>query len=311
MNRILVTAPPMVTQLPSYESWAKELGLELHALKGEQTVPAEVLMGVLPRFDGLILGDDVCDKNVISVGVAGNLKAIVRWGAGRDNVDFDFCLEKGIPVANTPGTFGADVSEVAIGYMLSLAHNLFSIDRRVRSHEWHKPVGFSVVGKKVGIVGLGTIGREIAKQSLSLGMKVTGYDPNGFIGDHNLVNLAVWPQKIESLDFLILSCPLTEKTFHLINHESIGLMKSGIRIINVARGGLIDEEALIESLLQERVAGVALDVFETEPLPLASSFRSLDQCVLGSHNASNGLEAVDKTSKLALQLMHDFLEGTK
>ena len=237
-----------------------------------------------------------------------NLKAAVKWGIGTDNVDFKACKEFGIPITNTPAMFGREVADVSVGYLHALARNLVEIDREVRKGNWIKPSGVSIAGKTAAIIGFGDIGRNTAKRLLSAEMNIIVYDP--FVDKKTIdknINLYNWPQGLELADFIIINCSLTPSSYHMINEETIKLMKQGVRIINVGRGPIIDENALIDNLNNNYIDSVALDVYEEEPISVDSPLLKNPRCVFGSHNASNTNEAVIRTSNKAIKIMSDFL----
>jgi D-3-phosphoglycerate dehydrogenase len=274
-----------------------------------QTLTEAELIALLPDFDGWIIGDDPATRAVFAAGRAGRLRAAVKWGIGVDNVDFAACKELGIPIANTPTMFGAEVADVAVAYVIGLARELFLIDRGVRSGGWPKPAGISLNGKRVGLAGLGDIGRNAALRLRALGMTVRAYDP-GVDGDAGIAGLerAAWPEGVESLDFLVFTCALTPRNRHMLNAEVLARCKPGLRVVNVARGPLIDEAALIAALQSGHVHSAALDVFEVEPLPADSPLRGMERCVFGSHNGSNTVDAVIRASETAIEKLSKFFD---
>lgn len=300
MYEVLVTAPPVVRQEHRYQQSFLQSNMNPTFVASEQQVSKDKLLTIIKDFDGWMLGDEVCDQEILSVGKLGNLRACLRWGAGFDNVDSEAAQELGIPIENTPGTFANEVADIALGYLISLARNIHQINQGVFDGHWPKPVGTSLAGKKAGIVGLGVIGKAIMKRLKVLEMILVGYDPIAKIEQPGIIELKKWPQDIDELDYLILACPLNKSNFRMINEDIFELMKPGSKIINVARGGLIDEKALIKALTETKISAVALDVFELEPLENLELL-NFKQNLYGSHNASNTIEAVDRTTEIAIQ----------
>lgn len=286
----------------------KSMGYESVCPEFEQTLTEEELIKLVPECEGWIIGDDPATRKVLQAGVSGKLKAAVKWGIGVDNVDFDACKEFGIPVTNTPGMFGNEVADVALGYLLSLSRRLHLIDRDVRSGDWPKHQGISLKGKTVGVIGYGDIGKQTVLRCEAFGLKVIIYDPE-IRKVNKKRHLSKWPSNIDKCDFLILTCSLNSKNFHMINEEIFLKCKTGVRIINVARGQLICEDDLNEALSSGKVHSVALDVFEQEPIPKNSFLFQYPDCILGSHNSSNTKEAVKKTNIKAINLLLKFLEN--
>ena len=286
----------------------KSMGYESVCPEFEQTLTEEELIKLVPECEGWIIGDDPATRKVFQAGVSGKLKAAVKWGIGVDNVDFDACKEFGIPVTNTPGMFGNEVADVALGYLLSLSRHLHLIDRDVRSGDWPKHQGISLKGKTVGVIGYGDIGKQTVLRCEAFGLKVIIYDPE-IRKVNKKRHLSKWPSNIDKCDFLILTCSLNSKNFHMINEEIFLKCKTGVRIINVARGQLICEVDLNQALSSGKVHSVALDVFEQEPIPKNSFLFQYPDCILGSHNSSNTKEAVEKTNIKAINLLLKFLEN--
>lgn len=308
--KVLVTCPPMLGMINEFIPVAREQGFELVPAKVTQTLSQDELVALLPAYDGWIIGDDPATRRVFEAAKAGQLKAAVKWGIGVDNVDFAACKDLGIPIINTPQMFGGEVADVAVAYVIGLARQLFLIDRGVRAGQWPKPAGISLAGKTVGLVGFGDIGRAVAKRLLASEMTVIAYDP-GQDGDGGLsgVQRAAWPQRVEEADFLVFTCALNDKNRHMLNAQVLQSCKPGVQVVNVARGPLIDEAALVAALQSGQVKAAALDVFEVEPLPADSPLREMPQCIFGSHNGSNTQDAVRRASIEAMKRLFGFLRA--
>jgi D-3-phosphoglycerate dehydrogenase len=311
MLRILLTCPPMIGAIDSLRDEFARRGAEVFIPTFRQTLSESELIDLVPQYDGWIIGDDPATANVFAAGRAGRLRAAVKWGVGTDNVDFVGATAAGFDVANTPGMFSEEVSDVAVAYLLGLARELFVIDRGVRAGSWPKPSGSSLSRKTVALAGFGNIGRATARKLLAFGMKVIAYDPYFQLDPALDVENAAWPERLEEADFVVLTCALTDSSRHMINPQTLDRMKPGVRIVNVGRGPLIDEPALIAALESGHVASAALEVFEEEPLPEASPLRGFDRCIFGSHNSSNTKEAVHRASLKAIEILFQQLEKAK
>jgi len=309
LHRVLVTCPPMLGMLEAFVEPARELGLELVPAAVTQTLSEAELIDLLPQFEGWIIGDDPATQQVFQAGQQGALKAAVKWGIGVDNVDFKACEALRIPITNTPGMFGGEVADVAVGYVIALARYTVEIDRGVRSGGWPKPRGLSLAGRTAAVVGYGDIGRNTARRLLAADMQVIAYDP--YVQEASIedgVSLASWPERVAEADFVVVNCALTPSSHHLLNSAAFAAMKPGVRVVNVGRGPVIDEQALIGALASGQVHSAALDVFEEEPLPAESPLRNHPCCIFGSHNASNTVDGVERTSHKAIQLLAGFLK---
>lgn len=310
--KILVTCPPMLHMIDSFRSMFSEYGVEITTPNVVQTLSVDELKILVPQHDGWIIGDDPATREVFETGKARNLKAAVKWGIGVDNVDFAACKDLDIPIINTPNMFGGEVADIAVGYVIALARETFEIDRGVRAGQWPKPRGISLAGKTVALVGYGDIGKNTAKRLLAAEMRIIAYDPF-YKADSAMpqVQTASWPDRIEEADFIVINCALTPSSRHMLNADVLSKAKYGVRVVNVGRGPIIEEAALESALKSGKVYSAALDVFEEEPLPLQSSMRSHPHCIFGSHNASNTVDAVVRTSEIAIGKLMGFLNRVK
>jgi D-3-phosphoglycerate dehydrogenase len=307
-KQVLVTCPPMLGMFNEFTPAFGAKGLDAHAAKVVQILSEEELIELVPQYDGWIIGDDPATAKVLEAGKAGKLQAIVKWGVGVDNVDFAAAQRLGIPASNTPGVFGKEVADLAMNFVSGLARQTFYIDREIRnSIAWPKPAGISLAGRTAALVGFGDIGRNTAKRLLAADMLVNVYDPYFKPVDGLAVTQRQWPEGLEDADFIVFTAPLTASTQHMFNQDILPLVKPGVRIVNVGRGPVIDERALVEGLANGTIHSVALDVFEIEPLPSDSPLRQYDYNIFGSHNGSNTSDAVRRVSLTAIDLMAGFL----
>lgn len=228
----------------------------------------EELRAVIPDFDAIIVRSATkITAAVMDAGV--NLKVIGRAGVGVDNIDVAGATERGIIVVNAPEGNTNAATELTMAHMLALARNLSQADARLKEGVWDKKAftGVELRNKTLGILGLGRIGSGVAKRAQAMEMNVVAYDP--FLTEDRAENLNVKLLPLDDVfrqaDFITVHMPLTKETKHMINARAIGLMKDGVRIINCARGGIVDEAALYEGMVSGKVAGAALDVFESEP----------------------------------------------
>lgn len=307
--RVLVTCPQLQRTIEEHRARLEGDGIEIVIPRDvQQQLSEEELIDLLPGSDGIIAGDDPLTAEVLAH--ADRLRVISKWGVGIDNIDLGAAARLGIRVANTPGMFGDEVADVVIGYLILMARQLHRVDTLAKSGEWPKVEGVSLAGRTMGIVGLGAIGRAVAKRAISMGMTVMGTDideTNAAAGAALGVRLASFEELLSQVDVLTLNCPLTADNRHMINAATLGTMRRGAWIINTARGPLIDEAALVAALASGGVGAAALDVFEVEPLPADSALREFENVILGSHNSSNTAEAVRRTNLHAIQNLVDGL----
>ncbi len=309
MMKVLITCPPMLRRIEEFRHIFTAKNVELITPDVVQVLTEEELIELVPTVDAWIIGDDPATRRVFEAGIAGKLKVAVKWGVGVDNVDFAACKDLGIPISNTPQMFGGEVADLGMAYLLGLARESYFIDREVRKGNWVKPSGISIEGKTVAVIGLGDIGRATVKRLSGFDVTINAYDPFATctateVGAHSILS---FPKRIEEADFIVLTCALTPSSRHMINKDSIALMKDGVRIVNVARGPLINENDLVAALQSGKVKSAALDVFEEEPLQTDNILRQFDQCIFGTHNGSNTIEGVRRASYKAIELLFGFL----
>ena len=175
--KVLLTCPPMIQMLPQFEAELLARGMHVDAPELVQTLPESELVKLVPDYDGWIIGDDPVTRAVLEAGRNGRLKAAVKWGVGTDNIDLEAALELGVPITNTPGVFGREVADVALGYLIALARGLVAIDRGVIAGGWPKPPGISLAGKTAAVVGFGDLGLHLARRLRALEMRIIAYDP--------------------------------------------------------------------------------------------------------------------------------------
>ena len=239
----------------------QDAGIEVDERPG---LPPADLVQAIPAYDAIIVRSATkVTADVINAGT--NLKVVGRAGVGLDNVDKKAADARGIKVVNTPAATSVTVAELALGHMLACARSIPQATQSLRDGKWEKKAfkGTELFGKTLGLIGSGRIGTELGKRAIAMGMSVLVYDP--FIKESAVGKLVEFPDLLKSADYISLHVPKTDKTFHMINKDSIAQMKKGVVIVNCARGGVVDEEALYEALKSGQVGAAAFDVFETEP----------------------------------------------
>lgn len=269
------------------------------------------LCRIIGDYDALLVrsGTEVTAK-VIEAGK--RLRFIGRAGAGVDNIDTDAATRKGIIVANAPEGNTLAATEHTMAMMLSLARNIPQATASLKKKEWKRSkfMGVELNDKVLGIVGFGRIGRELAKRANALDMRCIAYDP--FITKERAAQLGVEMMSVEDLfrvaDVITVHTPLIKETKHLINAKSIATMKDGVRIINCARGGIVDEKALFDAIKSGKVAGAALDVFEVEP-PSESPLLTLDQVIVTPHLGASTVEAQQNVAISVAKQCIEVLQG--
>ena len=291
-----------------------EEAMELLRSKEELEVTSEhlekeELLNIIPEVEVLVVRSATkVTADVIEAGK--KLRIIARAGVGLDNIDVEKAKEKGIKVLNTPGASAVSVAELAIGMIFALSRHIVRGTIDLKNGEWTKKKlkGVEMTGKTLGIIGLGRIGREVAKRAIGLGMKVIAFDP--YVKETDLdVELVNLDELYSRSDYITVHVPLTPETKHLINREAFEKMKDGVFIVNCARGGIVDEEALLEALKSGKVAGAGMDVFETEPptTEVEKELLSLPNVVATPHIGASTKEAQKRVGKEIVQRIFEGL----
>jgi D-3-phosphoglycerate dehydrogenase len=269
------------------------------------------LCRIIGDYDALLVRSST-DVNAKVIEAGNKLKFIGRAGVGVDNIDMDAATRKGIIVANAPEGNTLAATEHTMAMMQSLARNIPQANASLKRKEWKRSrfMGVELNEKTLGIVGFGRIGREVAKRANAMDMRCVAYDP--FITKERAAQLGVEMMSVEDLfkiaDVITVHTPLIKETRHLINAKSIATMKDGVRIINCARGGIIDENALYDAIRCGKVAGAALDVFEEEP-PLESPLLTLDQVIATPHLGASTVEAQQNVAVSVAKQCIEVLNG--
>ena len=272
----------------------------------------EALKEIIKDYDALIVRSATkVTKDIINAAI--KLKVIGRAGVGLDNVDLEAATQKGIIVMNTPGGNTISTAEHTLTMMLALSRNIPQSDVSTKRGEWKRSkfMGVELYHKTLGIIGLGRIGKEVAKRALSFGVKVLAYDP--FLSKEGAEGLGVEVVELKGLlqqsDYITVHTPLTEETKHMISTKEFATMKKGVRIINCARGGIVDEVALVDAIKEGKVAGAAIDVFEKEPPSADYELLKLDNVITTPHLGASTEEAQVNVAIEVAEIVRDALLG--
>jgi D-3-phosphoglycerate dehydrogenase len=302
MKRVLVLARTFGKYSNEPLALLQNNGFEIER---REKVDADGLKG----FEAIVVGVQRITREMLQ---NSSVKIIAKHGVGVDNIDLEAATELGIPVTVTPNANAVSVAELTIGFIFALSKKLIDLHNNLyQKRQFVSNVGLELHGKILGIVGFGSIGKEVAKRALCLGMRVLVYDP--YVEESNLRELGVEKTELDELlrqsDFVSLHVPLNESTRHLIDREKISLMKRTAYLINTARGGVVDEKALAEALKSGQIAGAALDVFDVEPLPADSPFFDCPNVIMTPHVGAHTYEAILRMNMMAAESIVDFFNG--
>ncbi len=272
-------------------------------------ISADELPSVIPSYDGMVVRSRTKVRTPL-IDAAKNLKVIVRGGVGLDTIDADYARSKGITVMNTPLASSASVAELAIGYMFALARSICVATSSMKAGKWEKKKfeGDELGGKTLGILGIGNIGKEVARRARALDMQVIAYDP--YVTAAKDVELVSFDELLSRSDYLTLHLPHTSETHNMFGAAQLAKMKAGARIINCARGGILDEDALYDALVSGKVAGAALDVYAEEPCQGHKLF-TLEQVIGSPHIGAATKEAQGRVGAEVADKLIEFYNKSK
>lgn len=309
MVRALLTCRHLQRHFPHFQPQYAALGVDAVVPEFEgQQLAAAAMRALITDVDAAIVGDDAIDASVLEAGKASRLKAIVKWGVGTDSIDKAAAAHLGLPVYNTPGVFSDEVADLAMALLLGVVRRTHLMNQAIRGGAWRRLEGRTLAGMKAGVIGLGSIGQGIARRVQAFGMEAIGYDVRAApAGELPGVRQAPFEAVLRESDVLFLACNLTSENRHLLNAAAFSAMKPGVFLVNVSRGPLIDEAALVAALESGKVAGAGLDVFEHEPLPLGSPLRRFDQCVFTAHAGSSTEEAIARINQMTSDILFHVL----
>lgn len=308
MKKILITPRSFGKTDKSVFNIIKDAGYEPVVNPYGQILTKEQMIENIKDAIGVIVGVDPLDKDVIDA--APNLKAIAKYGVGTDNIDVKYAESRGIPVSITAGANTNAVADYAFSLMLAVARKVTLINDMCHKKNWTKVIGSDIYGKSLGVIGLGAIGKGVAKRSIGFDMKVYAYDLfwNDEYAINNKIEYATVQKIFETCDFISLHLPLTDDTRNIVNDAALSSMKPNCILINTARGGLIDESALIRALKNGTILGTGLDVFNSEP-PEDPEIYKLENLIMGSHCSASTNGASEQMSYLsATHLIEDLKE---
>lgn len=304
--KVLVTSKSFGKVFPDAVRMLNDAGIEV-VRASKPSMSATEIASQIKGFDALVVGNDTVDASVFAA--ADQLKIVHMHGTGLDAIDIDAATRNKVLVANAPGANSNAVAELTVALMLVCAR---SIDKHIdilKDGRWERSAGNELSGKTLALIGLGNIGRRIAELLRGFEMDIHAFDihPDSAWAAENNVKLV---SSVDTLfpvaDFLVLALSLNAQTRNIVDARRLSMMKPTARLINTARGGLIDEQALCSALTEKKIAGAAIDAFDPEPLPLDSPLRGLGM-TLTPHLAASSQEAAENVSKIVARNLIDVL----
>lgn len=286
----------MLQSLDRFRPVLERYGLDLITPVVQERLEEDDLLKYAGKFDGAICGDDRFSARVLAA-CAPRLKVISKWGTGIDSIDSAACKRLGVGLCNTPNAFTLPVADSVMGYLLAFARRLPWMDKAMKAGVWEKIPGRALHECTLGIIGVGTIGKVVARRARAFGMTVLGNDiveiDHVFVAETG-IQMTDLDTLLKNSNFVSLNCDLNPTSRHLINTRALSLMRPNAVLVNTARGPIVDEQALISALKAGTIGGAALDLFEIEPLPADSPLKKMDNVMLAPHNANSSPAAWER-----------------
>lgn len=302
--KILLTSTSFKDTPGKHQELLNEQGFDIDFLRGP--LPENELIPIIQNYDAVICGDDEYTEKVLTIGKKGKLKYISKYGVGLDKIDLIAAKKLNIPVTNCPGVNQISVAEHVLALLLTFEKNIHLQYHTTKNGSWKRLTGNEIYGKTIGIIGLGAIGKELAKRANALGLKVIAFDiykDDDFLNKHDYVTFVEHIETIyKSAQIISLHVPLTSNTEHLINENVIyNKLQQRPIIINTARGKLVDTNAIIKGLSDSMIRGYLTDVLETEPIARNEKLMGLENVIITPHVGSRTTQSVERQGLMAVK----------
>ena len=308
-TRILLTTTSYQDTPGPHHQLLENQGWEVVCERGP--LAESVMLDLAGEFDAFLCGDDAISQAVIEKSLP-RLKVISKYGIGLDKIDVDFATSQKLPVLFTPGVNHTTVAEHTFGLLLALSKHIVNVGAAARNGEWKRMTGHEIMGRTMGIIGLGRIGKEVAIRAKAFGMPVIAYDiywDEDFAQEHGVKRCESMDEVLHEADVVSLHCFLDDQTRDMIDAEKIAEMKDGVVVLNCARGELVVSQDMADALLSEKVGGYGTDVLDEEPPPPFHPLLKAPRCVVTPHIGSRTHESVIRQATKATNNLINFLSG--
>lgn len=306
--KILLTTTSFQDTPGEHQRLLNSKGFIVDKLRGPLT--SDRLINIIGNYDGIICGDDEINKDVINAAKEGKVKVISKYGIGIDKIDLEEIKKTNIKLFNTPGVNNEAVAEHFFSLLLTFEKNIIKENNLIQSQKWVRLIGHEIFNKSIGIIGLGNVGKEIAKRAHAFGMKIHSYDlayDYNFCKKFDIKCYDDLSEMYNKIDYLSLNLPLNNKTKEIINSDAFNMFKNDIVIVNTARAGLIDRDALVYSLDNNKIRGYLTDVLDEEPMEENHPFLKYDNVIITPHIGSRNYETVARQGLAAVNNLLDNL----
>ena len=301
-KRILLTSTSFQDTPGNHQVLLEKQGFLVDRLRGP--VKESELLKVIQDYDGIICGDDDITRNVIEKGVAGKLRIISKYGIGLDKIDLQAAKDLKIPVTNCPGINQVTVAEHVFALLLTYVKNIIPENTHMRNQQWVRLIGNELFGKTIGIIGLGNVGKEVAIRSAAFGMKILAFDKfrdMDFASKHNISYCETANDILQNSDIISLNISLNSSSSDMINIDNMHILKKGVIIVNTARAGLIEQEAIIKGIDANIIKAYLTDVLNEEPMVKNHPFLKYDNIIITPHIGSRTYENVVNQGTMAVE----------
>ena len=300
--RILLTSTSFIDTPGNHQTLLNNLNFDVVRLRGP--LSKESLLPIIQDFDGLICGDDEINSEVIEKGSNGKLKVISKYGIGLDRIDLISAKKCGIIIRNTPGVNHTAVAEHILALLFNYYKNIYEEINYTKNGIWKRLIGHEISGKKMGILGFGRIGKELAIKSISLGINVKIYDPlidNDFIKKHRISVTKDLISLVKDIDILCLTLPLNNNTRGIINKDLLSKSQNDLVIVNTSRALIVDQNSLIDLLRSNKINAYLTDVLENEPMTPDHPLISFNNVFITPHIGSRTYQSVQRQGIMAVE----------
>lgn len=283
-------------------------GFDIDYLRGPLT--KKELIPIISKYDYIICGDDEYDKDVLKIGKESNLKVLSKYGIGLDKIDLEYAQKNNIHVFNTPNVNSEAVSEHVFALLLSFEKNIIAENQITKNNQWTRLIGHELFNRKILIMGMGSVGKEVCKKARAFGMKVYGFDikeDEAFINKYKINFTSNFKSVLSEVDYISLNMPLNNSTKHIINKKILDMCNNEIVIINTARGELVNQDDLIDYLEKGNVRGYLTDVLDDEPIKPNHPLIKFDNVIITPHIGSRNYETVERQGLKAVQNLLNFI----
>ena len=300
--KVLLTSTSFLDTPGAHQVLLEKQKFEIVQLRGP--LKEVVLLNVIQDFDGIICGDDEITRAVIEKGAKGKLRIISKYGIGLDRIDLDAANDLAIPVTNCPGVNQVTVAEHVFALLLSYTKNIIPENQFIQEQKWVRLIGSELYGKTMGILGTGNVGKEVAKRAVAFGMKVVAFDKfrsKDFADQYDITYCDSSEELIAQSDIISLNLSLVAGTKHIIGKRALKFIKDGVVIVNTARAGLVDQDAIIQGIESGKIKAYLTDVLEEEPMVKDHPFLKYDNIIITPHIGSRTYENVVNQGTMAVE----------